>query len=133
MFKTILSYAWFQESSIILFLNKTDLLEEKIAQSHLATYFPKYTGKAFYLLMFCTCEIAFIVVSEVASCSPYSAPTLLSAVLFPCSFNSVVLEVHLKCLFTAQFRETIECPVISKEVNSGDFRLSPTSEVNSQN
>lgn len=46
MFKTILSYSWFQDSSIILFLNKTDLLEEKIAQSHLATYFPAYTGKS---------------------------------------------------------------------------------------
>ncbi|TNM92297.1 guanine nucleotide-binding protein subunit alpha-11-like [Takifugu flavidus] len=44
LFKTILSYSWFQDSSIILFLNKTDLLEEKIAQSHLATYFPAYRG-----------------------------------------------------------------------------------------
>ncbi|XP_073334819.1 guanine nucleotide-binding protein subunit alpha-14-like [Pagrus major] len=60
LFKTILSYAWFQESSIILFLNKTDLLQEKITQSHLATYFPNYTGpqcdaesaKKFILQMF---------------------------------------------------------------------------------
>ncbi|XP_042364801.1 guanine nucleotide-binding protein subunit alpha-14-like [Plectropomus leopardus] len=44
LFKTILSYAWFQESSTILFLNKTDLLEEKILHSHLATYFPAFTG-----------------------------------------------------------------------------------------
>ncbi|XP_044031062.1 guanine nucleotide-binding protein subunit alpha-14-like [Siniperca chuatsi] len=44
LFKTILSYPWFHESSTILFLNKTDLLEEKITQSHLATYFPDYTG-----------------------------------------------------------------------------------------
>ncbi|XP_049415895.1 guanine nucleotide-binding protein subunit alpha-14-like [Epinephelus fuscoguttatus] len=44
LFKTILSYAWFQESSTILFLNKTDLLEEKITHSHLATYFPAFTG-----------------------------------------------------------------------------------------
>uniref|UniRef100_A0A3P8TYI6 Guanine nucleotide-binding protein subunit alpha n=1 Tax=Amphiprion percula TaxID=161767 RepID=A0A3P8TYI6_AMPPE len=44
LFKTILSYPWFQESSTILFLNKTDLLEEKITQSHLATYFPAYNG-----------------------------------------------------------------------------------------
>ncbi|XP_041816189.1 guanine nucleotide-binding protein subunit alpha-14-like [Chelmon rostratus] len=44
LFKTILSYHWFHESSTILFLNKTDLLEEKITQSHLATYFPAYTG-----------------------------------------------------------------------------------------
>ncbi|XP_076613841.1 guanine nucleotide-binding protein subunit alpha-14-like [Chaetodon auriga] len=44
LFKTILSYQWFHESSTILFLNKTDLLEEKITQSHLAAYFPAYTG-----------------------------------------------------------------------------------------
>uniref|UniRef100_A0A3Q3W1M1 Guanine nucleotide-binding protein subunit alpha n=1 Tax=Mola mola TaxID=94237 RepID=A0A3Q3W1M1_MOLML len=44
LFKTILSYPWFQESSTILFLNKTDLLEEKIKKSHLATYFPNFTG-----------------------------------------------------------------------------------------
>ncbi|XP_068430931.1 guanine nucleotide-binding protein subunit alpha-14-like [Clinocottus analis] len=44
LFKTILSYPWFQESSTILFLNKTDLLEEKITRSHLANYFPAFTG-----------------------------------------------------------------------------------------
>ncbi|XP_031716063.1 guanine nucleotide-binding protein subunit alpha-11-like [Anarrhichthys ocellatus] len=44
LFKTILSYPWFQDSSIILFLNKRDLLEEKIKRSHLATYFPAFTG-----------------------------------------------------------------------------------------
>ncbi|KAJ0057289.1 hypothetical protein NL108_002224 [Boleophthalmus pectinirostris] len=44
LFNTILSYPWFQESSTILFLNKIDLLEEKIAQSHLKAYFPEYTG-----------------------------------------------------------------------------------------
>ncbi|KAF7666461.1 hypothetical protein LDENG_00106610 [Lucifuga dentata] len=44
LLKTILSSGWFQESSTILFLNKTDLLEEKITQSHLADYFPAYTG-----------------------------------------------------------------------------------------
>ncbi|XP_034048295.1 guanine nucleotide-binding protein subunit alpha-14-like [Thalassophryne amazonica] len=44
LFQTILTYPWFQECSTILFLNKTDLLEEKIPQSHLADYFPAYTG-----------------------------------------------------------------------------------------
>ncbi|XP_041825085.1 guanine nucleotide-binding protein G(q) subunit alpha-like [Melanotaenia boesemani] len=44
LFKTIMSCQWFQESSTIIFLNKTDLLEEKITKSHLATYFPEYTG-----------------------------------------------------------------------------------------
>ncbi|KAJ8260928.1 hypothetical protein COCON_G00166510 [Conger conger] len=44
LFRTILTSDWFLESSVILFLNKTDLLKEKIAQSHLADYFPDYTG-----------------------------------------------------------------------------------------
>ncbi|XP_014834783.1 PREDICTED: guanine nucleotide-binding protein subunit alpha-11-like isoform X1 [Poecilia mexicana] len=44
LFKTLISSSWFKKSSTILFLNKTDLLQEKIKTSHLATYFPKYNG-----------------------------------------------------------------------------------------
>jgi len=44
LFEAIVSYPWFKKSSIILFLNKKDLLEEKIMMSHLSTYFPDYTG-----------------------------------------------------------------------------------------
>lgn len=46
LFKTIITYPWFQRSSVILFLNKTDILKEKIIYSHLSTYFPEFTGKA---------------------------------------------------------------------------------------
>ncbi|XP_076846441.1 guanine nucleotide-binding protein subunit alpha-14 [Brachyhypopomus gauderio] len=44
LFKTIITYPWFQQSSVILFLNKTDILKEKITYSHLVTYFPEFTG-----------------------------------------------------------------------------------------
>ncbi|XP_062511988.1 guanine nucleotide-binding protein G(q) subunit alpha-like [Corticium candelabrum] len=44
LFQTIITYPWFQKSSIILFLNKIDLLEEKIKTSHLSDYFPEYKG-----------------------------------------------------------------------------------------
>ncbi|CAE1297250.1 GNAQ [Acanthosepion pharaonis] len=44
LFRTIITYPWFQNSSVILFLNKKDLLEEKIMTSHLADYFPDYDG-----------------------------------------------------------------------------------------
>jgi len=44
LFKTIITYPWFQHSSVILFLNKKDLLEEKILNSHLVDYFPEYDG-----------------------------------------------------------------------------------------
>lgn len=45
LFRTIVSYPWFANSSIILFMNKKDLLEEKIMKSHLADYFPDFDGK----------------------------------------------------------------------------------------
>ena len=45
LFRTIITYQWFKESSVILFLNKIDLLEEKIMFSHLVDYFPEYNGK----------------------------------------------------------------------------------------
>ena len=44
LFEAIVSYPWFRKSSIILFLNKKDLLEEKIMMSDLSGYFPEYTG-----------------------------------------------------------------------------------------
>ncbi|XP_065263102.1 guanine nucleotide-binding protein subunit alpha-14 [Emys orbicularis] len=44
LFKTIITYPWFLNSSVILFLNKKDLLEEKIMYSHLISYFPEFTG-----------------------------------------------------------------------------------------
>ncbi|MEQ2215944.1 hypothetical protein XENOCAPTIV_008230 [Xenoophorus captivus] len=47
LFETITSSVWFQESSTILFLNKKDLLAEKITKSNLSTYFPDYSGKLF--------------------------------------------------------------------------------------
>jgi hypothetical protein len=46
LFRTIITYPWFQNSSVILFLNKKDLLEEKIMHSHLVDYFPEFDGKA---------------------------------------------------------------------------------------
>ncbi|XP_029484333.1 guanine nucleotide-binding protein subunit alpha-14-like [Oncorhynchus nerka] len=44
LFTTIVTYPWFQESSIILFLNKTDLLADKVLHSNLADYFSTFTG-----------------------------------------------------------------------------------------
>ena len=46
LFRTIITYPWFQNSSVILFLNKKDLLEEKIMYSHLVDYFPEFDGKS---------------------------------------------------------------------------------------
>jgi GTPase SAR1 family protein len=44
LFESIVNNDWFQDTSVILFLNKKDLLEEKIMHSHLVDYFPEYDG-----------------------------------------------------------------------------------------
>ncbi|XP_068569294.1 guanine nucleotide-binding protein G(q) subunit alpha-like [Cebidichthys violaceus] len=44
LFQTIITSGWFHLSSVMLFLNKIDLLEEKILHSHLVDYFPEYDG-----------------------------------------------------------------------------------------
>lgn len=44
LFKTIVTSSWFENSSIMLFMNKKDIFEEKIMCSHLKTYFPEYNG-----------------------------------------------------------------------------------------
>jgi len=44
LFRTIIALPIFNEVSVILFLNKKDLLEEKIRTSHLADYYPQYQG-----------------------------------------------------------------------------------------
>ena len=45
LFQAIINYPWFVKSSFVLFLNKIDILEEKILYSHLCDYFPAYTGE----------------------------------------------------------------------------------------
>ena len=44
LFESIMSLTWFKSSSIILFLNKTDLFKEKISEKPVSDYFPDYTG-----------------------------------------------------------------------------------------
>lgn len=44
LFKSISLYDWFADISIILVLNKCDLLEEKIMHSNLEDYFPEFNG-----------------------------------------------------------------------------------------
>ncbi|GMS98410.1 hypothetical protein PENTCL1PPCAC_20585 [Pristionchus entomophagus] len=46
LFRTIITYPWFTNASVILFLNKKDLLAEKILYSHLSDFFPEYVGPA---------------------------------------------------------------------------------------
>jgi len=44
LFDQIVSYSFFRTTSFILFLNKQDLLEEKLKHSKLKPHFPEYKG-----------------------------------------------------------------------------------------
>ena len=44
LFEDIIGSPWFSQTAIILYLNNTDLFNEKIQRSHLATHFLEYKG-----------------------------------------------------------------------------------------
>ncbi|CAL8259142.1 unnamed protein product [Gadus morhua 'NCC'] len=48
LFDSICNNKWFTDTSIILFLNKKDLFEEKISRSPLTICFPEYSGTSTY-------------------------------------------------------------------------------------
>lgn len=48
LFDSICNNKWFTDTSIILFLNKKDIFEEKIKKSPLSICFPEYTGNEKY-------------------------------------------------------------------------------------
>ena len=48
LFDSICNNKWFGDTSIILFLNKKDLFEEKILRSPLTICFPEYSGAQEY-------------------------------------------------------------------------------------
>eukprot|EP00043_Microstomoeca_roanoka_P029251 m.21270 g.21270 ORF g.21270 m.21270 type:complete len:348 (-) comp9068_c0_seq1:438-1481(-) len=45
LFAQIIGYWWFRETSFVLFLNKQDLLAEKVKRSSLKQHFPEFKGK----------------------------------------------------------------------------------------
>ena len=45
LFESICNSQWFTKTSIILFLNKIDLLKQKLAASPVKDYFPDYMGE----------------------------------------------------------------------------------------
>ena len=58
LFKTIITYPWFLNSSVILFLNKMDLLQEKILHSDIVNYFPEYEGEWVYVTYFKSSKVS---------------------------------------------------------------------------
>lgn len=52
LFDSICNNKWFTDTSIILFLNKKDLFEEKIRKSPLTLCFPEYTGLLLFWTLF---------------------------------------------------------------------------------
>ena len=55
LFELINNYPWFKESSVILFLNKTDLFYEKLPKSKLVDHFPAFQGMILQKFLSCSC------------------------------------------------------------------------------
>lgn len=51
LFKKIVTSHWFENTTPILFMNKKDILKEKIMVSHLGDYFPEYDGESLHALL----------------------------------------------------------------------------------
>lgn len=57
LFDSICNNKWFTDTSIILFLNKKDIFEEKIKKSPLTICFPEYTGNEKLGFLFKQCAL----------------------------------------------------------------------------
>jgi len=60
LFDSICNNKWFVDTSIILFLNKKDLFEEKIARSPLNICFPEYQGMHHFRILLLMFNLKFI-------------------------------------------------------------------------
>ncbi|XP_037824280.1 guanine nucleotide-binding protein G(q) subunit alpha-like [Lucilia sericata] len=47
LLNSIMSFQYFQDTALIIVFNKLDIFEEKITYSHLADYFPEYSGSPY--------------------------------------------------------------------------------------
>lgn len=87
LFDSICNNKWFTDTSIILFLNKKDLFEEKIRKSPLTICFPEYTGEYRNELLLCsTCDIWTLFFNRFHSLS--------FILLFSCHFNVFVSSLN---------------------------------------
>jgi guanine nucleotide-binding protein subunit alpha len=50
LFDSICNSKWFLETAIILFLNKTDILQKKIKSSPVSAFYPQYRGNNRYII-----------------------------------------------------------------------------------
>ena len=51
LFGSILNNKWFLDTSVILFLNKKDLFEQKLRERPLVDVYPEYTGNSLSLTL----------------------------------------------------------------------------------
>jgi len=101
LFDSICNSRWFFQTSIILFLNKIDLLNEKLPHSHLADYFPDYTGGNNYDAACAYLLHRFLSLNENAATKPVYAhytcaidPQQIKFVLS--AITDLLLQIHLQ-------------------------------------
>ena len=99
LFDSICNNKWFTDTSIILFLNKKDLFEEKIKKSPLTICFPEYTGKfgCFSICSICLIAYLFVSLSTKTGAQEYGEAAAYIQAQFEAKNKSTTKEVR-SCL-----------------------------------
>ena len=100
LFDSICNNKWFGDTSIILFLNKKDLFEEKILRSSLTICFPEYTGKL-YRCISNACTVLYV---SSAGAQEYGEAAAYIQAQFEAKNKSTAKEIycHMTCATDTQ-------------------------------
>ena len=118
LFDSICNNRWFTETSIILFLNKKDLFEEKIKKSPLTTCFPEYTGTAFWVHVKCAPQPDFksmlcVILCDISSTKKYLEQVFAQIIYF----SGKLYHVGLTIFQTFQFLLKNACGVLRNQLS----------------
>lgn len=116
LFDSICNNKWFTDTSIILFLNKKDLFEEKIKKSPLTVCFPEYTGMLIsFLYLASSPKSQHMMVSEILNLILIQKTIIIIdegciCLQFICVCLGEMIDVFLYALYRTKVRrETFFC------------------------
>lgn len=132
LFDSICNNKWFTDTSIILFLNKKDLFEEKIKKSSLVVCFSEYTGdRIFFLCTVCIvyarlqASLADVLDVKICALSFTKRPSSLKKTpFFICKNTNAVVASQLI------FQLSLILCYVSFQENKRTKKLPPTSRHN---